>query len=313
VLKFLLRRVASGIVLLGAISIVTYALLYFSSRNIARNILGDSATPEQLVLKEQELGLDRPLPERYLDWLGSALTGDLGRSWFGPESVVAALASRLPVTLLLVLTSILITAMLATLLGLAAAARRGWVDRVIQIGSVVAQAVPGYLLAIALVAVFAIQLHLFPPISTIRPGAPASAWAASLTLPVIAIVANAVIAAAQQIRSAVITQGQRDHVRTLRSRGIGETEILFRHVLRSAAPAGLTVLSLQFVGMLSATVIIEQIFAIPGVGPYAIRATTMGDIPVVMGVVIYTVVIVVVVNLLIDVANGVLNPKVRVS
>ncbi len=102
-------------------------------------------------------------------------------------------------------------------------------------------------------------------------------------------------------------------MRTLRSRGISEREILFKHVLRSAAPAGLTVLSLQFIGLLGGVVIIESIFAIPGMGRLAVDATTKGDLPLVMGVVLYTVVVVIVVNLVVDIVNGWLNPKVRVS
>ena len=139
------------------------------------------------------------------------------------------------------------------------------------------------------------------------------AWVYSMTLPVIALLINGVTGGAQQIRSAVIKQLERDYVRTLRSRGIGEREILFKHVLRSAAPAGLTVLSLQLIGMLGGVVIIEQIFALPGMGPLAVTATGQTDLPVVMGVVMYTVVVVIVVNLLVDILNGWLNPKVRVS
>ena len=135
----------------------------------------------------------------------------------------------------------------------------------------------------------------------------------SLTLPVIALVINGVASAAQQIRSAFIRQLELDYVRTLRSRGITEREILFRHVLRSAAPAGLTVLSLQFISLLGGVVIIESIFAIAGMGRLAVEATTKSDLPLVMGVVVYTVVIVIVVNLLVDILNGWLNPKVRVS
>jgi peptide/nickel transport system permease protein len=135
----------------------------------------------------------------------------------------------------------------------------------------------------------------------------------SLTLPVIALLINGVTGGAQQIRSAVIKQLERDYVRTLRSRGIGEREVLFKHVLRSAAPAGLTVLSLQLIGMLGGVVILESIFALPGMGPMAVTATIQSDQPVVMGVVMYTVAVVIVVNLIVDLLNGWLNPKVRVS
>ncbi|WP_396643603.1 ABC transporter permease [Microbacterium sp.] len=299
--------------MLAAISLIAYSLLFFSGPNIARNVLGESATPEQIARLEAELGLDQPLLVRYGAWVVNALSGNLGRSWFNSESVVGALATRLPITLTLVTVSMVLVALIATALGIAAAARGGWVDRMVQIGAVIGDAIPGFVLSIILVTIFAIQLRIFPAISTIGPTAPIGAWVASLTLPVIAIVLNYVTSGAQQIRSAVRSQLQLDYVRTLRSRGISEREILFTYVLRNAAPTGLTVISLQFVGLLGAVVIIETIFAIPGMGTLAVSSTSLGDIPVVMGVVIATVVIVIIVNLLVDLANGWLNPKIRLS
>jgi peptide/nickel transport system permease protein len=312
-LSFIARRVGSGIAVLLAVSVLTFVLLYFSSGSIARNILGDQATAAQVAAKEAELGLDRPLLTRLLDWLGGAVRGDFGRSWFNREPVVDAVLNRLPVTLALVVVSILLIAVVSTAMGIAAAVKRGWIDRAVQVGAVIGNAVPGFLIGLLLVTVFAIQLGWFPAISMIQPGAALDAWAVSLTLPVIALVINGVTSTAQQIRSAFIRQLEMDYVRTLRSRGLPEREILFRHVLRSAAPAGLTVLSLQFIGMLGGVVIIEQIFALPGIGTLAVSSTTAGDLPLVMGVVLYTVLIVIVVNLLVDLANGWLNPKVRAS
>jgi peptide/nickel transport system permease protein len=312
-LSFVLRRLGAGLAVLAAATVLTFSLLYVSSSGIARNILGEQATAEQLAAKEAELGLDRPLLTRLLDWLGGALGGDLGTSWFTGQRVSEALATRLPVTLTLLVSAILVIAVAATALGVTAAVKRGWVDRVVQVGSVLGTALPSFLIGLLLVTVLAIQLGWFPAISTIRPGAGAGAWAASLALPLLALVIDGVAGAAQQIRSAFIKQWEQDYVRTLRSRGLGEREIMLRHVLRSAAPAGLTVLSLQFVGMLGAVVILEQIFALPGVGTLAVSATTQGDLPLVMGVVLYTVFIVIVVNLLVDLANGWLNPKVRVA
>jgi peptide/nickel transport system permease protein len=295
------------------VSVLTFTLLYASSGNIARNILGDQATAEAVAAKAVELGLDRPLLERLADWLGGAVRGELGRSWFTNESVFSAIVNRLPVTLAMVVTAIVLIAIVAILLGMVAAVRRGWVDRVVQVGAILGNALPGFIIGVVLVWVLAIRLGWFNAISTISPGAGTAAWVSSLTLPVIALVINGVASAAQQIRSAFIKQLELDYVRTLRSRGISEREILFRHVLRSAAPAGLTVLSLQFIALLGGVVIIESIFAIPGLGRLAITATTQSDLPLVMGVVIYTVLIVIVVNLLVDIVNGWLNPKVRAS
>lgn len=312
-LTFTLRRLASGVGLLIVISALAYTLLFFSSSSIARNILGDQATPEQIALKEAELGLDQPLLVRYLGWVGGALQGDLGRSWFNGEPVTETIQSRLPVTLVLMFVSIVLVAVIAAVLGVVAAVRRGWVDQTVQVGAVMGDAIPGFVLAIFLVTIFAVNLGWFPAVATIRPGAGPEAWIVSLTLPVIAIVVNYVTSSAQQIRSAVIKELEKDYVRTLRSRGLSEREIVLRNVLRSAAPAGLTVLSLQFIGLLGGVIILEQVFAIPGIGALAVNATVLSDIPLVMGVVIITVVIVIIVNLLVDIAQGALNPKVRLS
>ncbi|MHA6508055.1 ABC transporter permease [Tessaracoccus sp. Y1736] len=312
-LSMILRRIASGVAVLLVVSVLTFTMLYASSGNIARNILGDQATEEAIAAKEAELGLDQPLITRLLAWLGDAVTGQFGKSWFTNEPVFQAIGSRLPVTLAMIGVSIVLIALVATGLGMLAATRRGWADRLVQLGAVVGNAVPGFIIGVLLVWIFAIELGWLPAISQIAPGVSPAVWIASLTLPVIALVINGVASAAQQIRSAFIKQLEMDYVRTLRSRGITEREILFKHVLRSAAPAGLTVLSLQFIGLLGGVVIIESIFAIPGLGRLAVTATTMSDLPLVMGVVIYTVVIVILVNLLVDILNGWLNPKVRVS
>ena len=213
----------------------------------------------------------------------------------------------------MVVVAMILISIIATLIGVAAAVKRGWVDRVVQIGAIIGDSIPGFVIGIILVTILAIQMGLFPATSTISPGVGADAWVLSLTLPVIALLINGVTGGAQQIRSAVIKQLERDYVRTLRSRGIGEREVLFKHVLRSAAPAGLTVLSLQLIGMLGGVVILESIFALPGMGPMAVTATIQSDQPVVMGVVMYTVAVVIVVNLIVDMLNGWLNPKVRVS
>ena len=296
-IRFIAKRLGSGLVVLLVVSALTFSLLYMSSGSIARNILGDQATAEQVAMKEHELGLDQPLLTRYFAWVADALSGNLGASWFSSEPVANSLATRIPVTMTMVFAAMILIAICAALIGVFAAVKRGWVDRVVQVGAIIGDSVPGFVIGVILVTILAIQLGLFPATSTISPDSGADAWVYSMSLPVIALLINGVTGGAQQIRS----------------RGIGEREILFKHVLRSAAPAGLTVLSLQLIGMLGGVVIIEQIFALPGMGPMAVAATGQSDLPVVMGVVMYTVVVVIVVNLLVDILNGWLNPKVRVS
>jgi peptide/nickel transport system permease protein len=245
--------------------------------------------------------------------LTHALSGDLGTSWYTNQSILEALLNRLPITMTIVIIAITLAAILATVLGMIAAIKGGWVDRLVQVLAVAGFAIPNFVVAIVIVTVFAINLALLPATGWVPLSDDPVMWGLSMILPVTALVVSTVASAAQQIRSSFKDVMARDWVRTLKSRGIPNGEILFKHILRSSAPAGLTVLSLQFVGMMGGAVIIESIFALPGIGQLAVQSTAQGDTPVVMGVVVYTVILVIVVNLAVDLLNGWLNPKVRVQ
>lgn len=312
-ITFLLRRIGSGLLLVLAISFIAYNLLYLAAGDVARGILGEHATQDQVVLKNQQLGLDQPVITRYFSWLGHAFQGDLGKSYFTTESVSAALANRIPVTLSLLIAVTLISAVLAFAFGVLAAVRRGWFDRVVQLTSVVAYSLPGFLVALFLVTVLALQLHLFPATGYVAPDRSLAGWITTTILPVAALTLHSVAGIAQQVRSATIDVLRQDFVTTLRSRGLPERTIIAKHVLRNSAAPGLTVLALQFVGLLTGAIVVEQIFALPGLGTLAVQYTARGDIPVVMGLILVASAIVVVVNLLVDIAVGLLNPKVRVS
>jgi len=312
-LVFLTRRTLAAVLLLIAITGLAFALIYSSGGNIARNILGELATQEQIEALTAKLGLDRPLLVQYLDWLGSAVTGDLGVSYFTATPVLSSLATRLPVTLSLVIVSIVLSTLIGVLLGVAAAVQRGWLDRFIQIFSVVAESLPNFWVGLALVSVFAIGLGMFPATGYIPINQSVSGWVSTITLPVAALVIGSIASAAQQIRSAVLDVLKKDYVRTLRARGLPEQVIIFRNVLRNAAPPAVTVVSLQFIGMLSGAVLIERVFALPGLGSLAVNAAILGDIPVIMGVLVVTAIIVVIINLIVDLAITWINPKARVQ
>ena len=184
-------------------------------------------------------------------------------------------------------------------------------DRVLQFISVLGTAVPAFIIAIALVFAFAIHWRAFPATGYVSPNVSPSGWLASISLPVLALLIGAVAGAAAQFRTAVLDQLGRDYVRTLRARGIPEREIIFRNVLRNAAPPGLTALSLTVFGLLGGAVFIEQVFALPGMGQMANMAAQISDVPLVMGTVLVVVVIVLVVNFAGDLAITLLNPKAR--
>lgn len=311
VLGFTLKRIGAGAVLVVVIPAIAFFLMHLTAGNIARNILGQNATPVQVARQAAMLGLDRPAWRQFLSYSGQVLRGDFGSSYFTGQNISTAMTQRAPVTISLALGATVIAGIISVLLGTLAAVRRGWVDRVVQVVAIAGFALPGFWLALMLVLVFAIRLRWFPATGYVPFLTSPSGWADSLVLPVAALTVGAVANAAQQIRGEVIDTLRQDWVRTLRSRGLPESRVLYRHVLRNAGVSGVTVLALQFVGLLGGAVFIEQIFSLPGIGQVLVTAASQGDIPMVMGVVVVTTVIVVVVNLLVDLSVAFLNPKAR--
>lgn len=312
-IMYLLKRLLAGVVLIAVLSFLTFVLLYMAGGDVARNILGEQATVETVAKKTHELGLDRPLLVQYADWAMHAVTGNLGRSWFSGELVTTTLSTRIMVTLTLVGGATIVAALLAIVFGVLAARRGGWIDAVVQVGAFIGFAVPNFLIALALVLVFAINLHWFKATGIVPPQQSIVGWLSTITLPIAALSIGAMASIVQQVRGSVVDSVSRDYVRTLRARGFSESTVIYRHVLRNAGGPALAVLGVQFIGLLSGTVVIEQVFAIPGLGQATVSATSLGDVPLVMGLVVVFVILVVIVNLLIDLGQAALNPKVRLA
>ncbi|MFI6948063.1 ABC transporter permease [Streptomyces sp. NPDC050422] len=312
-LNFIARRIASGAVLLIVISFLSYLLLSIPHIDVGRQLLGMSATQDAVDAKYASLGLDSSVLQQYGSWLSHAVRGDLGSSWFTSEDVGQAVGNRLPVTASLMLGVTAVTTVLAILLGVWAGVRRGAVDRFVQILGVVGYALPGFLLTLVLVLVFAVRLDWFPAIGYTGFTDSPSGWLSTVTLPVLSLSVASVAGVSQQVRGAVIDVLRQDYVRTLRARGLPASRIVFKHVLRNASAPALSVLGMQFVGLLGGAVLVEQIFGLPGIGSMTVTYTTRGDIPVIMALVMLTVVGVVLINLLVDVLIGWLNPKARVA
>ncbi|MBT2486493.1 MULTISPECIES: ABC transporter permease [unclassified Microbacterium] len=312
-LSFLLRRLVAGLLTVVTICVVGFFLLYANSSDVARRIVGDLASPEIVARKAEELGLDRPVVTQFADWVGGVFTGDLGRSWFSGQPVVAAISGRLPVTLSLTIGAVLLTAIVGVLLGVAAASRRGAVDRAVQTSSIVAAAIPGFLVALILALIFGIWLRWLPATGYVRPEDSLTGWLSTITLPVIALSIGAIASIAQQVRGSMVDALRLDYVRTLRAHGLPRHRVLYRHVLRNAAGPALSVLGLQFVVLFGGAVVVEQVFSLPGVGQTAVSATVGGDIPLVMGILVATAILVLVVNLVVDLLQAWLNPRMRMS
>ncbi|MET9088372.1 ABC transporter permease [Streptomyces sp. NPDC004237] len=306
-----LKKAARAVAVLLVVTFATFTLVFGNGPGIARGVLGTTATESDVRQEVVKLGLDQPLLVQYGKWLQHAVTGNLGDSFFTGQPVTSTLATRLPVTLALIVLALVLTSVLSVLLGVAAAVYGGWVDRVVQFLAVLGTAVPAFIVAIVLVFAFAISTRILPATGYVSPDQSLGGWARSVTLPVLALLIGSIASAASQFRGAVLDTLSRDFVWTLRARGIAEPVVLFRHVLRNAAGPGLTALSLQTIGLFGGAVFIEQVFALPGMGELSTTSAQQGDVPVVMGCVLVAIVIVLVVNLLGDLATAALNPKAR--
>ncbi|WP_416971029.1 ABC transporter permease [Streptomyces sp. 4F14] len=309
---YVVRRLGTGLVLAVLVTLLTFLLLSTSFDDVASSIVGPGATPAQIHQQKAQLGLDRPLFVQYGDWLGHAVRGDLGVSWFTSEPVRAAVTARLGVTLSLVVTALLLTTLISVALGVAAAARGGAVDRIAQGVSMIGHLVPNLLIAIALTYVLAVKLGWFPATGYTPLAEDPAGWASTITIPVAALMLGGVANLTAQIRGAMIGELRKDYVRTLRTRGVPTRSVVLRHALRGAAGPALTVLSLEFVQMLGGALVIEQVFALPGYGQYAFNASLQGDVPIIMGISVFGVLLVIGVNLTVDLVGGWLNPKARV-
>lgn len=311
-LKLITRRLAWSVPLALAASAASFLLVGMLPGDAARSLLGQNATEQQLAEVRQELGLDEPLVVQYWNWLINALQGDLGTSLINKASVVEQLNDRLGASLSLIIGATLVSAIIGVALGVRGALR-GPVGKIVDSVSVLGLAVPDFWLGLVLVLVFAVQLALFPPTGYVSPDLDTAGWFNSLVLPVITLAVPATAIVAKQARDAVATALNRPFTRTLRAAGVPERSVVYRHALKNAAVPILTVIGLVFVGALSGTIAVETIFAIPGLGRTAVEATSARDFPLIQGVVVYFTLIVIAVNLLVDLAYGYFNPRIRLS
>ncbi|MET8979472.1 ABC transporter permease [Streptomyces sp. NPDC004539] len=310
-LAYIVRRVGAGLVLAALVTLISFLLLSLSFDSVVRAVLGSGADPRSITAMKAELGFDRPVVVQYLDWLGGVLHGDFGVSLFGSEPVGNAIVARLGVTLSVVLSALVLSTVVSVALGVLAATRGGIVDRLAQGASLFGYVVPNLLIAITLVAVLAVQWGILPAGGYTPLTESFSGWLASITIPVISLSVGSTAALTAQVRGSVADELRKDYVRTLRTRGLRSRDIVLKHVLRNAAGPALTVLSIEFIGMLGGALIMEKIFALPGYGTLAFNSSLRGDIPMILGITLFGVLLVVIVNLVVDIVNGYLKPKAR--
>ena len=311
--SYILRRLGVGLILALLVTYITFALLSTSFEDVAQTILGPAVTTDGTAAVMAERGWDRPVIIQYFDWLLNALQGDFGVSVYSSLPVGPSVVQRLGVTLSIIVPALILTAVISTILGVWSASRGGAVDRIAQGLSLIGYIVPGLLLAIGLVLIFAVQLKWLPATGFTPLSQDPLAWLRSITIPVIVLTIGGVANMTAQVRGRMIDELRRDYVRTIRTRGVSTSSIVLRHALRNAGGPALTVMSLEFIQMFGGALIIENVFALPGYGSFAFNASLQGDIPVILGITAFGVLLVTVINLATDLANGWLNPKARVQ
>ncbi|GLZ42544.1 ABC transporter permease [Actinokineospora sp. NBRC 105648] len=310
-LSFIAKRLLSGVLLLVLVTTGTFFLAHLAIGDPTPGLLGNSATPAQQDALRAKIGFDRPLLVQFWDWISHAATGDFGSSWRNFQPVGDQLVLRVPVTLSVVVFATLLSAVIGVAVGILCGLRPGGVlDRVLKLASVVLFALPGFWVSLVLVTWFALDLRWFPAIGYVSPDQSVSGWLESITLPSVSLALGAIVMVAEQLRNGFLQVNNQDFVRTLRARGLSKRRVT-AHVLRNASPAALTVLALMFVGLLGGAIVVEIVFNLPGIGSLTQSASQIGDIPVLLGLTAVTVVFVVLVNFLLDLVLGWVNPKVR--
>lgn len=309
-LKLILRSLVQSLALLLIVTALVFVMQSLIPGDVARAILGPEASEEQYTELREELGLDQPLVVRIVGYWAGILHGSLGNTLATNLPVGDLLLQRLPVTLSLVILGTMLATGAGVVLGVLGA-RKGKAGVAVDVISLLGLSIPSFWIAISLVTVVAIAVPLFPATGYARFEESPLEWAHALVLPVLALSLASASIVARTTRDSVDDSMGRLWVRTLRANGVSESSIVWRHALKNAAVPILSVAHIVFVGVLGASVFVENVFALPGLGSLMVRSVFGHEIYVVVGVIFVFTIMVIVANLLTELAYGWLNPRVR--
>lgn len=306
-------RLITAIPLILLVSFIIFALESLVPGNPAETMLGQNATPQNVAALDRQLGLNKSLLSGFWTWLDGVIHGHLGTSIISGESVGSLLTGRLAVTVSLVVLSVIVSAVVGTGFGLISARRGGVLGKLLDVVSLTGLALPSFWLGTVLVVIFAVKLRIFPASGYETIAQSPWGWLEHLILPVAALSLLGIASVAKQSRDSILSALDADYIAMLRGNGMPEREILLKHVLRNAAMPIVTVLGVVAIGTLGGTVFVESVFVLPGLGSQATQSTVDHDLPVILGIGLYFTVIVVIINLLVDLAYGLLNPRARTT
>ncbi|WP_019413346.1 ABC transporter permease [Paenisporosarcina sp. TG20] len=313
-MAYIIRRIILLIVTMALVSLITFAVFQVMPGDPIRIMLGPDADEVQIETLTKKLGLDQPLHIQYFDWVGGLLTGDLGQSIRFSKPVSELVIDRLPVTISLTIMTLTLVVLVAIPLGIFVAKRKNKLSDVVfssvtQLG----MAIPSFWLGMLLILYLGMNFSFFSvsgyvPWSTSIVGA-----LGALLLPAMTIAIPQIAVKFRYVRNAILEQLQLDYVRTVRSKGITEKFVMYKHVLRNSMIPILTIFGLITAEVVAGTIIVEQVFALPGIGQLLITSISYRDFPLVQGIVIYITFVVVFINFLVDILYSILDPRIRLS
>jgi len=310
---FVLKRVGFAVLTILIATWIAFVLVHLSGSTPGGVALGQSATPEQVTAYNVQIGWYEPWIVQYLNWLGQVLQGNLGVSLIDGRPIGPDIAKRLPVTAAIAVLGTLVSSIVGIVMGVVAAVRGGAVDRVITALSGILLSLPAFWVGVILVYFFSVQLRLLPATGFVPFATNPEAWLKSLILPVLTIAIVSAAGIARQTRASMSETLTQEHMRTLRALGTPTTKIIYVHALRGASLPILASVAIQFIVLFGGSVVIEVLFALPGIGQAMQAAVGSADLPFVQALVLVATLVVVLVNLALELLNRTLDPKLRAS
>ena len=305
-LTFLLRRAVLVVPILLGVSVVVFLMVHLVPGDPIRIMLGHSPSGADIRQLRHELGLDSPLPVQYVRYVGHALHGDLGASIRSNRPVVDEIADRFPQTLQLTVAAMAVAIVLGVGVGtLAAASRSRLFEGALMLGATLGVSLPTFWVGLLLIDVFALRLRWFPVLG--------STGLRGLVLPAVTLALPAAAVLARVTRAGLVDVLGQDYIRTARAKGLARRHIVGYHALRNGLIVVLTIVGLQFGSLMAGSIIVESVFARPGLGSFVVGAIQARDYPDIQGIVLVFAVLYVLINLVLDVLYGLINPRIRVS
>ncbi|MCZ8097572.1 MAG: ABC transporter permease [Alsobacter sp.] len=311
-LRFVIYRTISALPVLVVVSLVCFLIMWIVPGDVAAEIAGADATPQQVAAIRSNLGLDRPLVARALDWYWNLLHGDLGQSYLLNRSVTDAVLERLPVTLSLAGLALTLAIVLGILLGAAAAVNHNrTLDQGAMALALVGLSLPDFWLGLMLIVLFGVHLGWLPTGGFVPLSEDPVGWVRSMTLPALTLAFTQMGVIARMTRSSMLDALGQDYIRTAKAKGLGFGQIVFVHALRNALIPIVTVIGVMTGVLIGGAVVIETVYSLPGVGRLIVGAIQRRDYPIIQGGLLMTATIFVFVNIVVDVLYGLLDPRVR--